>query len=660
MIVAAASLRDLRAALANPQHVAHKHAVWFELRLDLDDAWLEVLADARAALEPLRAPGRVLIATCRRRDDGGAFTASNSQRREVLRAAAAFADFVDLELDENIELPRERVIRSYHNLEQLPRDLDAVVRGLRHAGGRYFKLAARAESLCDNLRMRDLLKQQGKDLAAFCIGEYGVPSRVLGEAWGGALSYASLGGAAIAPGMLSLREMLLLYRVQDLTRRTPVFGITGARVGHSLSPQLHNAALRRSGVGAVYMPLAARDTQDFLRFARSLPVHAASVTIPFKEEIARHCVALDEAARASGAVNTVKLDEHGSLRGFNTDAAGFYVALEDEFGKIEPGCRFLVLGAGGSARAVVHALRKAGAYVGVWARRPDLGRALCKSLGAEWIGAPSQASVQWECVVNCTPCGMRGGSGYDLSPLAFEDLRGALHPRAVFYDLVYEPPLTPLTARAQAEGFKVANGLSMLVRQAEAQAAMFGYLPANSRFEQPQRPRPSLVWLVGMRGAGKSTLAPALARDLGVPAFDLDALIELRSGQPIGEIFARKGEAHFRLLEDAELSLLAARELEGVVATGGGVVENPRLVETMRDSGRVLWLDVPEEELRRRVAAGGARPSLTGADTTAEIATVLERRRPMYKRAAHAVIEAGQRAPAALATEIARTLEKQA
>ncbi|MCC6573053.1 MAG: type I 3-dehydroquinate dehydratase [Planctomycetes bacterium] len=645
----------MRAALANPQHIAHKHGVWFEVRLDLEDAWLDVLADAKAALEPLRAPGRNLIATCRRRDDGGAFTASDDQRRAVLKAAEPFADFVDLELDETLNLPRDKVIRSYHNLEQMPRDLDPIIRGLRTAGGRYIKLAVRAEALCDNLRIRDLIKKEGRDLAAMCIGEYGIPSRVLGEAWGSALSYAAMGPAALAPGMLSLRDMLLTYGAHNLTAATPVYGVTGARLGHSLSPQLHNAALRRSGIGAVYLPLAARDTTDFLRFARTLPVPGASVTIPFKEEIARHCVSLDEAARASGAVNTVKLDEHGSLRGYNTDAAGFKAALEGEFGKIEPGCRFLVLGAGGSARAVVHALRSAGAYVGVWARRADHGRALCKALGAESIASPSPA-IQWECVINCTPCGQRGGAGYDSTPIAFEDLRPALHPRAVFYDVVYEPALTPLTARAQAEGFKTANGLSMLLRQGEAQAAMFGYLPQNSMFEPPQRPRGRLIWLVGMRGAGKSTLAPALARELGVPAFDLDALIELRQGQPVADIFARKGEPHFRVLEDAELSLLAAREQDGVVATGGGVVENPRLIETMRNSGRVLWLDVPADELRKRVAAGGARPALTGANVATELDAVLARRKPMYQRAAHAVIETGARPASVLAGEIARSL----
>ncbi len=657
MIVAVASLKDLRDALANPRHVAHSREVWFEIRLDLDDVWLEVLADPVATLGPLRAPGRVLVAACRRREDGGAYAASPEQRRKLLAAVEPLVDFVDLELDETLELPREKIIRSYHNLDQMPRDLEAVVRGLRHAGGRWYKLAARADSLCDNLRMRELLACGDKDLAAFCLGEYGVPSRILGSAWGSALTYAALGGAALAPGMLSLREMLLLYRVPDLGPRTPVYGITGSRVTHSLSPQLHNAALRRSGVGAVYLPLPARDVQDFLQFARSLPVAGAGVTVPFKEEIARHCVSLDDAARAAGACNTVKLDDHGSLRGFNTDSAGFKVALEDEFGRIEPGCRFLVLGAGGSARAVVHALRKAGAYVGVWARRPDLGRGLCQALGAEWAASPSGTSMQWECVINCTPCGMRASSGYDLLPLPFEDLRPALHPRAVFYDLVYEPALTPLLARAQAEGFKVANGLSMLLRQGEAQAAIFGYLPPRAMFEPPQRPRPRLIWLVGMRGAGKSTLAPALARELAVPSFDLDALIELRAGRTVAEIFSREGEARFRVLEDAELCLLAARELAGVVATGGGVVENPRLVQTMRETGRVFWLDAPAEELRARLAQDAPRPSLTGAAAAAtELETVLERRRPLYQRAAHDVIATAGRPASVLAGEIARVL----
>ena len=629
-----------------------------ELRLDLDSGWCEFSRKPRETVAQARPATGTLIVTCRRPEEGGQWGGSEDQRREVLSLAAKQpgVDYIDVELGVDVTAPPEKIIRSWHDLTGMPRDLEDLARKLEAAGGAYFKLVPTAQCLCDNLRIRDFLKRRRSKFIAFCMGEYGVPSRILAELWGSAATYASLGERPLAPGMLCVRDLLATYKAARDALAAPAFyGITGLHVGHSLSPVLHNEAMARFGAGALYLPLAARDVADFVQFARSLPLKGASVTVPFKEAIVPHCVALDAEARSLGAVNTVTLDDKGSLRGANTDARGFIHDLEAQFGEVQPGCRFLVLGAGGAARAVAHALLKKGAFVGVFSRRFEQAKAACQGTAATAVASPDSGEP-WECVVNCTPCGMRGEHLEEL-PVAWEQLAPALHKNAVFYDLVYEPRLTPLAARAQAEGFHVSHGLGMLLRQGEAQASIWGYLPPRSTFAAPATKARSFVWLIGYRGSGKSTLAPRLARQMNVPAFDLDEMLQTRAGKPLAEIFG-KSEPTFRVLEDVELSLLAARENCGVVATGGGVILNPRLVETMRETGTVVYLDATEEMLVQRLSTDKTRPSLTGKGAAEGVHEVMAKRRPLYEKAAHVTVKTTTgETPDTLAARIAALLQ---
>jgi shikimate dehydrogenase/3-dehydroquinate dehydratase type I len=655
MIVAVTSLGELPAR----RSLGGVGSPAIELRLDLDGGWREFLRKPREVIEHAKPAGGKLIITCRRAEEGGQWGGSEDQRREVLTFAAAQpgVDFIDVELGVDVAAPREKIIRSFHDFSGMPHDLNTVAARLEAAGGELFKLVPTAHCLCDNLRLRDFLATREGDFISFAMGEYGGPSRILAELWGSVATYAALGERALAPGMLTVHELQTTYRAAfDAVTPPAFFGVTGLHVGHSLSPTLHNEAMSRFGANNLYLPLAARDVADFVQFARSLPLKGASVTVPFKEAIVPHCVALDNEARSLGAVNTVTLDDKGSLRGANTDARGFLADLEAQFGDVQPGCRFLVLGAGGAARAVAHALLQKGAFVGVFSRRIEQAKAACAGTAAKAVAEVAEDDP-WECIVNCTPCGMRG-EHVDEMPLPWEQLAPALHKNAVFYDLVYQPRLTPLCARAQAEGFHISHGLGMLLRQGEVQAAIWGYLPPRVAFKEPPVAPSKLVWLIGYRGCGKSTLAPLLASKLGVPAIDLDAMLEKRAGQKIGQVFA-SGQAQFRVLEDAELSLLAARENSGVVATGGGVILNPRLIETMRESGTVIFLDAPEDLLVERLRAQPGRPSLTGRGAAEEVHEVMAKRRPLYEKAAHLRVAVSEDAtPETLCAEVAKRLKQ--
>jgi XRE family transcriptional regulator, aerobic/anaerobic benzoate catabolism transcriptional regulator len=138
------------------------------------------------------------------------------------------------------------------------------------------------------------------------------------------------------------------------------------------------------------------------------------------------------------------------------------------------------------------------------------------------------------------------------------------------------------------------------------------------------------VALVGLRGAGKSTLGPPLARALGVPFRELDALIEEAAGLPLGQIFEIHGERYFRRLEREVLARLIASG-PAVIATGGGLVTDPETWGLVRATCTTVWLSAaPEDHYSRVLAQGDRRPMAGKADAMAELKALLTARKPLY------------------------------
>ena len=263
-------------------------------------------------------------------------------------------------------------------------------------------------------------------------------------------------------------------------------GLIGHPLGHSLSPKIHTAALNACNLQGTYslFPISPGDKQglkDLLARVRAGELHGLNVTIPHKQNVIELMDGLTPTAQAIGAVNTIYLRED-KLIGGNTDAPGFLSDLKRYMAESPSpqmgeglgvrGKSALVLGAGGSARAVVYALLNDGWNVTISSRRLEQAQELAKSF-PDYQPALSIAEElpitnfthsplsTFHLIVNTTPLGMT--PNIDQSPLP-ENL--SLPSNAFVYDLVYNPRETKLVKLARAQGLSATTGLGMLIEQA--------------------------------------------------------------------------------------------------------------------------------------------------------------------------------------------------
>lgn len=234
------------------------------------------------------------------------------------------------------------------------------------------------------------------------------------------------------------------------------FGVLGWPVAHSRSPRMHAAAYAALGLeGWRYLPLGV-PPEALAETVRALPAagfRGVNVTIPHKQAALALADAASPAARAIGAANTLTFTARG-VEADNTDAPGLLEALaEDPAGRTA-----LVLGAGGSARAAVHALAGAGAEVTVWNRTHERAERLAADFGVTAARDPQPAQI----TVNCTAVGLDGSvAALKALPSAADALRHG----CTLVDLVYRDGGTPLTRRARDQGARVVDGLAVLVAQ---------------------------------------------------------------------------------------------------------------------------------------------------------------------------------------------------
>jgi len=165
------------------------------------------------------------------------------------------------------------------------------------------------------------------------------------------------------------------------------------------------------------------------------------------------------------------------------------------------------------------------------------------------------------------------------------------------------------------------------------------------------------VFLVGMMGAGKTTLGRALAQRLALEFTDTDRVLTERTGVPVATIFEIEGEEGFRRRESAVIAELAQGR-DRVVATGGGAVLSAENRALMRENGTVVYLRARLESLWTRVRHDASRPLLATSDPRGTLARLLEMRDPLYNEAAHIVVDTGSQSSSTLVARVAAALRE--
>ena len=459
--------------LAEFAHLVEQGAELVELRLDYISTRVNIqrlLKDRPCAT----------VITVRREQDGGKFTGSEDARLIMLREAIANGvEYVDLEDDIAGKIPRfgktKRII-SHHNFRNTPDNLRELHNHMKALDADIVKIATMANQPHDNLRMLEMMQESDCDTVGMCMGDIGISSRILGPRFGAKFTYATFHHErALAPGQLSFDQMTNVFRHNSIGKETAVYGVIADPVGHSLSPQIHNAEFGALGIDAVYVPFR-------VPFDTLGAVHGRCAAVgdswPERDDSAQGSRGqVSDEGRPGGEGHWGR--QHGAVP--RRRRAGLQYRLQSGDG---------LPGAGAGRRRAAGNAQSAAGQEGVGAgsgrrgpgrdvrfaaaRREDDDRqphAIASSSAGRYVRRQvhrvAARHAPTEILVNCTPIGMH--PNVDESPFN----KSHLKPNMIVFDTVYNPESTLLLKEARSHGCRIVTGVEMFIRQAELQFFLF-------------------------------------------------------------------------------------------------------------------------------------------------------------------------------------------
>lgn len=471
-----------------------------ELRMDLikDGKLEQLIAKAR------RISGRIkIIVTCRRKAEAllAPSLDHSVQKKNIPRtvkvrllkqAVELGADFIDIELAEGQKTIGQlksfcqkkksttRIIVSWHDIHQTPslKTLKEIFDECAETGADVIKIVPYARQITDNLKILNLIsyaKARHRKIISMCMGDQGQISRAIAPLWGSYLAFAVLpGGKKSAPGQLTvkaMREFKQMFQRQKcfpqswlLPPGASNFVLIGNPVRHSLSPLMHNKALEAMKIDGHYSSFCVTDVASAVAGIRGMNIRGVSVTIPFKTTVMEYLDEIDADAVAMGAVNTI-VNERGLLTGYNTDWWGLTQALKDKTSIT--GKSFVIVGAGGAARAAVYGIKKEGGEPIIVNRTQDAGKELAVMFDCPFYPLSALGGIKAYGLINTTSVGMY--PNIHQSPVeaaVFGNFR-------VVMDVIYNPMKTKLLRDAEARGLKTVSGADMFVYQGAQQLKLW-------------------------------------------------------------------------------------------------------------------------------------------------------------------------------------------
>lgn len=472
-------------------------ADFIELRIDLIEGG--VLSELISAARNNSALVKIIV-TCRKKEEaafaGKAVVIKNtkSQKIALLKEAIKLgADFIDIELAEGNAAIRElktfctkqggftKIIISYHDVTKTPSltKLKEIFNKCAKAKPAIVKIVTLAKAPEDNLRILSLIPYAGRrsqEIIALCLGTHGRLSRAVAPILGNYLSFAALDQKSqSAPGQFTVGDMKqILKLLKDENDSQPVkilsvdtpqnYILLGNPVKQSLSPLMHNAALKEMKIAGNYSAFCVRNLDGALQGMRDMNIRGASVTIPFKTDVMEYLDDVDEHSLKIGAVNTI-INENGRLKGCNTDWLGLVFMLKEAMTIRDK--NFVIIGAGGTARAAVYGIIKEGGFPIITNRTPERGKILSDKFDCPFHPLSEISKINADCLINTTPVGMYPHK--DKSLVESSVLTGYKY----VMDVIYNPLKTKLLKDAEKQGCHIFSGLDMFVHQGAEQLRLW-------------------------------------------------------------------------------------------------------------------------------------------------------------------------------------------
>lgn len=453
----------------------------------------------------------------------------------------------------------------------------------------------------------------------------------------------------------------------EINGNTRTIGLIGNPVEHTLSPVIHNGISNELGICSVYVPFKVEDdgVEAAVKGAYELNILGMNVTVPHKNRVMEVLVDIDDGAKHIGSVNTlVRVDDKHGYKGYNTDMLGLQRQIhEDGISLLDK--IVVVLGAGGAAKAVVYMCLLEGASC-IYLLNRTIGKAkdIANSMNSlvkegyfnhrtgtnrkeSDVVIPMELSdykaIQQDklMVFQATSIGLAP----NIDNVVIDD-DGFYERIDVGIDLIYNPANTRFMQLVREHGGKAYNALKMLLYQGVIAYELWHNIKVTDELvediytELKRRvyPKDNIV-LIGFMGSGKTTVGKALAKRLNMVFIDTDEYLEKREGMTIAEIFERKGEVGFRMLETEVLKEMRDNITNTVVSTGGGMPirqENARLLKEM---GKVVYLTAANQVIYERIKDDTTRPLLKCDNPLDRITSLMRERRPLYEKACDIIVD---------------------
>lgn len=434
-----------------------------------------------------------LIWTLRKSSQGGLFQGTEEEHSQLLKSLLnpLTSSYIDLEADTSETIiqslkdffPHAKWIISWHDTKTTPHDLDSLYRFVTKHHADFYKIVTTAQLTTDALRMLNFIQKHNqlkKKICGLCMGERGQSTRILGSIMGSPITYASLEkGKETAPGQITAGDLVDIYRFREMTPDSQFLGLIGRPVDKSFSHLSHNAVLRKLSLNGVYLKFHLEDHEfdDFFKEIQTLPVRGLSVTMPFKEKV----LSLLTYPHQLAACNTLKKTPQG-WEGLNTDGIGSLKALN--FSSLK-GQKMVILGAGGTAKAIVQAAHQQGADLAVLNRTIERAKHIAQPVNAKWGSLDQLKNLMldgYKCVIQATSVGM--APAIDETPVPSEWISSD----SCILDVVSNPPETRLLREMKSKGARTISGRELFIHQAVEQfVCWFGNQTNQDQIEETIR-----------------------------------------------------------------------------------------------------------------------------------------------------------------------------